>query len=105
VAAAIAALLMLSAALFALAPLVWGSEDGPADQREGVRLALLGHRDALVREMRESRLDHALGKLPDEELEAQETRLKAALVDVMKKLDHVDPNDAAVSAAGSKDSE
>jgi len=82
----IGALLLLLVVAFVAAPL-WRRDPGahPADDP---RLAdLEARKEAKYREIRDAELDHAAGKLSDEDFQRQQAELRGEAVAILRELD------------------
>jgi hypothetical protein len=92
------ALVVLAAAWFVTAPL---RRPPPADAAEddpgaGTELAdLEARKEAKYREIRDAQLDHAQGKLTDEDFERIDAELRAEAIEILKGIDR-----AAARGAG-----
>jgi hypothetical protein len=81
------ALLFVLVAAFVLAPLrrerAQGGEEDP-------RIAdLESRKEAKYREIRDTELDHAAGKLSDEDFRRQDAELRVEAIEILKQLDEV----------------
>ena len=73
-------------AFFVLAPL----RRRPREEGEDPRIAdLESRKEAKYREIRDTQLDHAAGKLSDEDFERQDAELRAEAIEILKELDRV----------------
>jgi type II secretory pathway component PulM len=98
------AILLSLAGLWILLAAVWvavwplfaargaGESDADVERRE-----LEAEKARLLQEIHELDLDHATGKLSEEDYRAIEARLKARAVDVMQRLDALQPNSSSGS--------
>jgi hypothetical protein len=82
----IGALLLALVATFVLWPLHGGG--APAQATEDPVLAdLEARKEAKYREIRDAQLDHASGKLSDEDFRGQDAQLRSEAVELLKQLD------------------
>ncbi len=79
--------LLALVAAFVLRPLWRGERDGGG---EDPRVAdLEARKEAKYREIRDTELDHAAGKLSDEDFRRQEAELRREAVEILKGLDEL----------------
>jgi hypothetical protein len=79
------ALLLVLVAAFVIAPLRRPSQE---DGRQDPRIAdLESRKEAKYREIRDTELDHAAGKLSDEDFRLQDAELRRDAVEILKQLD------------------
>jgi hypothetical protein len=82
----IGALLLVLVATFVLWPL--RRREAPARAAEDPDLAdLEARKEAKYREIRDTQLDHASGKLSDEDFRSQDAQLRSEAVELLKRLD------------------
>jgi hypothetical protein len=80
------AALFCAVAFFVLAPL----RRRLGDEGEDPRVAdLESRKEAKYREIRDTQLDHAAGKLSDEDFERQDAELRAEAIEILNELDRV----------------
>ena len=80
-------------AAFVAVPLLRDPE-GPEDPRveDPVRAELEAQKQAKYREIRDTELDHAQGKLSDEEYAEQDAELRAEAIEILKRIDRSKPS-------------
>ena len=67
---------------------------GAAEAEEDAeRAELEAARDAKYREIRDAELDHRTGKLSDPDWRAQDRALRAEAVEILRRLDELDPGE------------
>ncbi len=79
------ALLFALVAAFVLAPLRRARETGGGEDPEVADLE--SRKEAKYREIRDTQLDHAAGKLSDEDFRRQDAELRSEAVEILKELD------------------
>ncbi len=85
------ALLLALVAAFVLWPLLRGGQ--PPETREDPVLAdLEARKEAKYREIRDTELDHASGKLSDDDFHGQDAQLRSEAVELLKRLDEAREN-------------
>jgi hypothetical protein len=72
------------------APLRRGAPAGAADDPRVADLE--ARKEAKYAEIRDARLDHAAGKLSDEDFRLQDAELRAEAVEILKQLDRLVPS-------------
>ena len=83
------ALLFCAVAYFVLAPLRRAEGEGE-DSGEEARVAeLQSRKEAKYREIRDTELDHAAGKLSEEDFRRQDAELRAEAIEILNQLDRV----------------
>jgi hypothetical protein len=83
----IAAVLLALVVWFVTAPLRRGAEPG---EGEDPRLAdLEARKEAKYREIRDTQLDHAAGKLSDEDFRRQDAELRREALEILRRLDRL----------------
>jgi hypothetical protein len=80
------ALLLALVAWFVLWPLVRG-ERRAREPEDPVLADLEARKEAKYREIRDAQLDHASGKLSDEDFRGQDAQLRSEAVELLKQLD------------------
>lgn len=94
----IGALLFALVAAFVLVPLRRGRvEHGGEDPRIA---DLESRKEVKYREIRDTELDHAAGKLSDEDFRRQDAELRAGAIEILKQLDDARGGDTSASASG-----
>ena len=86
------ALLFVLVAAFVLVPLRRERSQGGEDPRIA---DLESRKEAKYREIRDTELDHAAGKLDDEDFRRQDAGLRSEAVEILKELDEAKADDAA----------
>jgi hypothetical protein len=80
------ALLLALVAAFVLWPILRGEkQEGAAE--DPVLADLEARKEAKYREIRDAQLDHAAGKLSDEDFRGQDAQLRTEAVEILKRLD------------------
>ena len=85
--------------ILALAAVVWVISgplrhgENPEIAEAGRRASLEAARDAKYREIRDAEIDWRTGKLSDEDYRAQDRRLRAEAVEILRELDELDPGE------------
>jgi hypothetical protein len=70
-----------------LSPLRPGAADRQVAEASAERDELEARKEAKYREIRDAELDHRMGKLSEDEWRAQDRRLRAEAVDVLRAID------------------
>ncbi|MDQ2940068.1 MAG: hypothetical protein M3R23_06015 [Actinomycetota bacterium] len=91
------ALLFVLVAAFVLVPLRRERSEGGEDPRIA---DLESRKEAKYREIRDTELDHAAGKLSDEDFRRQDAELRREAVAILKQLDEAKGEQAAENASG-----
>jgi hypothetical protein len=91
------ALLFVLVAAFVLVPLRRERSEGGEDPRIA---ELESRKEAKYREIRDTELDHAAGKLDDEDFRRQDAELRRDAVAILKQLDEAKGEQAAENASG-----
>jgi hypothetical protein len=92
------ALLLVLVAAFVLVPLRRERAEGGG---EDPRIAdLESRKEAKYREIRDTELDHAAGKLSDEDFRRQDAELRREAVEILRELDDVPDGSAQAGEAG-----
>ena len=91
------ALLFVLVAAFVLVPLRRERSEGGEDPRIA---ELESRKEAKYREIRDTELDHAAGKLSDEDFRRQDAELRRDAVAILKQLDEAKGEQAAENASG-----
>ena len=90
----IALVLVAAVAAFVLVPLRTRSEAGDAERAaEAVEAELADleiQKQAKYREIRDTEMDHAAGKLPDEDFARQDAELRADAIAILKRIDEIE---------------
>lgn len=95
----IGALLFACVAAFVLSPLLRRSGDPTGEDPEVAELQ--ARKEAKYREIRDTELDHAAGKLTQEDFERQDSELRREAVEILRRLDEAEGRrDRAASARG-----
>ena len=93
------ALLFVLVAAFVVVPLRRERAEGGG---EDPRIAdLESRKEAKYREIRDTELDHAAGKLSDEDFRRQDAELRREAVEILKQLDAAGVNGSSTGAGGS----
>ncbi len=90
-------LLFVLVAAFVLVPLRRERSEGGEDPRIA---DLESRKEAKYREIRDTELDHAAGKLSDEDFRRQDAELRREAVAILKQLDEAKGEQAAENASG-----
>ena len=85
------ALLLVLVAAFVLVPLRRERSQGEEDPRIA---ELESRKEAKYREIRDTELDHAAGKLSDEDFRRQDAELRREAVEILNQLDEAKGDDA-----------
>jgi type II secretory pathway component PulM len=100
----VTAILLSLAGLWILLAAVWvavwplfAARGVPRTDVDVERQELEAEKGRLLQEIHELELDHATGKLSEEDYRAIEARLKARAVDVMRRLDALQPDSSSGS--------
>ena len=98
----LAIVVVVVVAAFVSGPLRRRADDGNSDRREDPLLAdLQARKQAKYREIRDTELDHAQGKLDEREFRRQEAELKREAIEILKLIDaHEAEGGAEAPAAG-----
>ena len=91
------ALLFVLVAAFVLVPLRRERSEGGEDPRIA---ELESRKEAKYREIRDTELDHAAGKLDDEDFRRQEAELRSEAVEILNQLEEVKGEQVAGNASG-----
>lgn len=91
------ALLFVVVAAFVLVPLRRERSRGGEDPRIA---ELESRKEAKYREIRDTELDHAAGKLSDEDFRRQDAELRREAVEILNQLDEAKGEQAAENASG-----
>jgi cytochrome c-type biogenesis protein CcmH/NrfG len=91
------ALLFVLVAAFVLVPLRRQRSEGGEDPRIA---DLESRKEAKYREIRDTELDHAAGKLSDADFRRQDAELRREAVETLKQLDEAKGEQAAENASG-----
>ena len=91
------ALLFVLVAAFVLVPLRRERSEGGEDPRIA---ELESRKEAKYREIRDTELDHAAGKLDDEDFRRQEAELRSEAVEILNQLQEVKGEQVAGNASG-----
>jgi hypothetical protein len=91
------ALLFVLVAAFVLVPLRRERSEGGEDPRIA---DLESRKEAKYREIRDTALDHAAGKLSDEDFRRQDAELRREAVEILDQLDEAKGEQAAENASG-----
>ena len=84
----LAILVVVVVAAFVSGPLRREIDEGASDRREDPVLAdLQARKQAKYREIRDTELDHAQGKLDEREFRRQEAELKREAIEILKAID------------------
>ncbi len=84
----LAALILAVVVLFVTVPLRRGAADATA--AEDPRIAdLEARKEAKYREIRDAEMDHAAGKLSDEDFRRQDAELRREAIEILKRLDRL----------------
>ena len=83
------ALLFLLVAAFVLGPLRQARSEGGGGEEDPRLAELESRKEAKYREIRDTQLDHAAGKLSDEDFRRQDAELRREAVEILKQLDRV----------------
>ena len=94
------ALLFCAVAYFVLAPLRRAEGEG-GDGAQDARIAeLQSRKESKYREIRDTELDHAAGKLSDEDFRRQDAELRAQAIEILNQLDKVRGQQPAEGTGG-----
>jgi len=91
------ALLFVLVAAFVLVPLRRERSEGGEDPRIA---ELESRKEAKYREIRDTELDHAAGKLDDEDFRRQDAELRREAVEILNQLDEAKGEQTAENASG-----
>ena len=84
----LAIVVVVVVAAFVSGPLRRRADEGASDRREDPLLAdLQARKQAKYREIRDTELDHAQGKLDEREFRRQEAELKREAIEILKLID------------------
>jgi flagellar biosynthesis/type III secretory pathway M-ring protein FliF/YscJ len=88
--ALLAILILLAVAAFVTVPLRRRVSAGEDPAAEDPRVAdLEARKEAKYREIRDAQMDHAAGKLSDQDFRRQDDALRAEAIEILKELDRV----------------
>ncbi len=93
------ALLLALVAAFVLAPLL-RREEPPEVGEDPLIADLEARKEAKYREIRDAELDHASGKLSDQDFRGQDAELRAEAVEILKGLDEARARHAREAPVG-----
>lgn len=82
-----AILIVVLVAAWVSAPLLGGRDEADAAVEDPVLEDLEARKQAKYREIRDSELDHAQGKLGDEEFARQDAELRAEAIGILREID------------------
>jgi hypothetical protein len=82
-----AILIVVLVAAWVAVPLLGGRAEAEAGVEDPVLEELEARKQAKYREIRDSELDHAQGKLGDEEFARQDAELRAEAIEILRKID------------------
>jgi hypothetical protein len=82
-----AILIVVLVAAWVSVPLLGGREEAEAGVEDPVLAELEARKQAKYREIRDSELDHAQGKLGDEEFARQDAELRAEAIEILRRID------------------
>lgn len=80
-------------------------DDGPDSNEEAIRDDLEARKQAKYREIRDTELDHAQGKIDDADFERQDAELRAEAVAILKQIDEAEADAGRRQAELKKDAE
>jgi hypothetical protein len=84
------ALLLAAVVLFVTVPLRRPRHAGAAEGEDPRIADLQARKEAKYREIRDTELDHAAGKLSDEDFRRQNAELRHEAIEILKQLDEAD---------------
>jgi len=91
----LAIVLLVLVAAWVAVPLRGGREAAEAGVEDPVLAELEARKQAKYREIRDSELDHAQGKLGDEEFARQDAELRAEAIEILRRIDAAGAGDRA----------
>lgn len=83
--------LLLAVVVLVTGPLRRGAVTAVESRQQAERDDLEAQREAKYREIRDAELDHQTGKLSKEDWRALDRELRAEAVEILRKLDELDP--------------